>query len=713
MNAKSHRSKLVLPTPDTCAWRTIESNGTATCGLLGSLLGGCRGMTNVTIEQCQACCDTFPSTTRRLNPVVASILYSRLCEVRDHGTNEDCPSALIDQLLPLAEKGLRGADCNTEVYLPLRAWKPCCFLGPGIGIEAMNAEAVVSNVTSPQPLASSDQAMFVCRHPAHKLTNAFQCQRCHDWSYVVPLSRKLTLREIVPEAKRFGQVRYWAVGVTTAARAQPTLGSCLQGLVRAGWSDVHLFLDGTVAIPSEFAYLPTTWREQPVGACTAWLLSLAELVALHPQADAYVMFQDDAFVHYGDSLREYLEDVLWPVQRDAIVSLFNPGYQQERGWQKMPFDWDWGTQAIIFPPALARSFLSDSTVLRRALPEEVGQHRPIPELVREWLRRRMIDVWSPSPSVVQHIGVTSSIWPHVGLERHRQAAWFSADFDQPLLQHQAEMDFDESIFQCEPRDQEGYDAMVAEGRARMQRSSVVICGLCRDVRPYLPRTADRIQRLGSLFADYRVVLFENDSIDATREFLKDWQEENARVEVISEELGATKFPPTRDLQRAKALAAFRNRYLERIREKYTKFSHVIIVDTDLVGGWSMEGIANSFGHDNWDFVGSYGLNQVSTPPQLPPQRLHYDRWAFRASPMSPATALLGNHTDTLRRGMPLLAVESCFGGLGLYRLECLLECRYSGEDCEHVALHQRMRDAGFSRLYLNPSQIVLRSTLIP
>jgi hypothetical protein len=35
--------------------------------------------------------------------------------------------------------------------------------------------------------------------------------------------------------------------------------------------------------------------------------------------------------------------------------------------------------------------------------------------------------------------------------------------------------------------------------------------------------------------------------------------------------------------------------------------------------------------------------------------------------------------------------------------------RYGGDDCEHVVLHRQLRDRGFDRQFLNPSQIVLYS----
>jgi hypothetical protein len=36
---------------------------------------------------------------------------------------------------------------------------------------------------------------------------------------------------------------------------------------------------------------------------------------------------------------------------------------------------------------------------------------------------------------------------------------------------------------------------------------------------------------------------------------------------------------------------------------------------------------------------------------------------------------------------------------------------YGDDDCEHVVFHNRLRAAGFHRLYLNPSQIVMYSPL--
>ena len=40
-------------------------------------------------------------------------------------------------------------------------------------------------------------------------------------------------------------------------------------------------------------------------------------------------------------------------------------------------------------------------------------------------------------------------------------------------------------------------------------------------------------------------------------------------------------------------------------------------------------------------------------------------------------------------------------------MKAMKAASYAGGDCEHVVLHRAMRESGFDRLFLNPSQIVL------
>ncbi len=56
----------------------------------------------------------------------------------------------------------------------------------------------------------------------------------------------------------------------------------------------------------------------------------------------------------------------------------------------------------------------------------------------------------------------------------------------------------------------------------MRQQRVVMAGLARNVAHILGQTIRRVEHLGSQFGDYRVVIYENDSSDATRERLRSW-----------------------------------------------------------------------------------------------------------------------------------------------------------------------------------------------
>lgn len=270
-------------------------------------------------------------------------------------------------------------------------------------------------------------------------------------------------------------------------------------------------------------------------------------------------------------------------------------------------------------------------------------------------------------------------------------------------------DFPEGWYPCNPEIKEQYFEYVEKGYRKMKQQEVIICGLARDVMQALPRTIARIERLGEKFRDYKVIIFENDSTDGTLEMLQYWQKVNPRVEILSKQLGAKKWGPVQDMVRMAQMAAYRNHYLQHIREQQYKFDYLIVFDLDIPLGFSYDGIAHSFGHDNWDMVGSNG---ILVPPYGDPipDPIFYDAFAFRPKEGEAAKSLEEINALQFQRGEELVPVESVFGGLAIYRSAGIVAgAEYGGEDCEHVILHQWLRDHGFDQQFLNPSQIVLYS----
>ena len=251
-----------------------------------------------------------------------------------------------------------------------------------------------------------------------------------------------------------------------------------------------------------------------------------------------------------------------------------------------------------------------------------------------------------------------------------------------------------------------YRRRCERGYARMAGMRIAITGLARNLATVLPTTIPRIERLCSRFADHRIVVYENDSTDATKSILTSWADANRRVDVTIEDCRDPRNPGTRCLARVARMARYRQQCQERVLDRCGDFDAAIVIDLDVQGGWSADGIANSFGHDDWDFIGSNGL--VYRREGLCVNALRqYDMWALRfdadLTPIS--TAHAGRYV--YHRGEPLVPVTCCFGGMGIYRMEAYRHGHYGLRDLEHAVFTRSLIDAGFSRLFLNPSQILI------
>lgn len=252
--------------------------------------------------------------------------------------------------------------------------------------------------------------------------------------------------------------------------------------------------------------------------------------------------------------------------------------------------------------------------------------------------------------------------------------------------------FPESLFI--PTDPKKYRETCIKGYKIAQANDVVICGLARNLQ-HFDITKACIERIGSLFKNYYVVLYENDSDNDTCERLLEWEYRSYNVQIITEGLDKPQNEQDHSLQRRKDMAYYRNKYLPHIiPSQYT-----IVLDTDLFG-YSYEGILHSLGSD-LDAVGSNGLLYRQSDKGI--ERLYYDNWAYRDidKEYSPE-----NNGLFLQRGQDIIEVDSCFGGMAIYKTKCLQNVKYEDWDCDHVTLHKQIKQNGY-KVWLNPSQITL------
>ena len=218
-------------------------------------------------------------------------------------------------------------------------------------------------------------------------------------------------------------INHWSVGITTAPRTQPTLKETIDSLRRAGWQQLQLFAEPDVAMPENDPDLIISERPLRLGAFPNWYLSLTEMMLRNPKAEAYLICQDD--VLFAQNSRDYLERHLWPAAEIGVVSIYCPSHYQQnqtpgfvredRGWSS------WGALAYIFSNPSARLLLSDVAVLSHRGFGPADGMKQIDAVVGLWCERQQLPYYVHSPSLAQHVGETSTIYPNASALGHRKA----------------------------------------------------------------------------------------------------------------------------------------------------------------------------------------------------------------------------------------------------------------------------------------------------
>jgi glycosyltransferase involved in cell wall biosynthesis len=211
----------------------------------------------------------------------------------------------------------------------------------------------------------------------------------------------------------------------------------------------------------------------------------------------------------------------------------------------------------------------------------------------------------------------------------------------------------------------------------------VICGICQDIAETLPSMITYIEEIGALFADYRILVYENNSHDATPLILQKWAENNPKVSVQCDYL-------TPDEMRAyiinhtvkgrfkpEQIARARNIVLDKAMDPlYNDFPFLVWVDMDFYIPPHYEGIVEVFeAKQAWDAVLAYGITREGD---------YWDWYAHRDVNYPLGPELLGPTWLHTRKGFRLgpqddwYPVYSAFGGCGIYKKSSILGCRYSG-----------------------------------
>ncbi|KNC77875.1 hypothetical protein SARC_09675 [Sphaeroforma arctica JP610] len=140
---------------------------------------------------------------------------------------------------------------------------------------------------------------------------------------------------------------------------------------------------------------------------------------------------------------------------------------------------------------------------------------------------------------------------------------------------------------------------IQRGKQVMAESRMIIIGLVKNMGDLLAQgnITRRIEQVGEMFKDYKVLVIENDSTDDTVTHLRNWSKVNERVQIISSEFKFDKdFGKSTNHIRFKRMALIRNIYMLElaINPLYADADYVSLLDMDNREGWSLDGLATSF-----------------------------------------------------------------------------------------------------------------------
>jgi hypothetical protein len=250
-----------------------------------------------------------------------------------------------------------------------------------------------------------------------------------------------------------------------------------------------------------------------------------------------------------------------------------------------------------------------------------------------------------------------------------------------------------------------------------------ICGTVINCEPYLNKVFENIEKIASLFNDYKIIIYYDKSTDNTLQILTEYQKVNPKLFIYINKEPLSEYRTFR-------IAKGRNTCLNFIKENQTEFPYFIMMDLDEVNSKevNIEPIKKVLNRDDWDSV------SFNKP-------VYYDIWALSIKPFYLSCAHIGEEagsemskyiTNILNNSKndDLIECASAFNGFAIYRTEKFLNCYYYGrlnlsllpkhlikqnidlfkgkfdynkvEDCEHRYFHLMAIDKNQARIKISP-----------
>lgn len=210
---------------------------------------------------------------------------------------------------------------------------------------------------------------------------------------------------------------------------------------------------------------------------------------------------------------------------------------------------------------------------------------------------------------------------------------------------------------------------------------VLICGVAKNCESGFENLYFNILNFSKLFRDYRVIIYENNSLDQTKLLFRSMANCNSRVTFIEEDLSdltLKQLCPKQGNYRTEYIARARNIVLNyALHSQFDDYKYLIMLDLDGFSLINPNEIKDSIDNaqQDWDAIfanGSYDIYAFrSNECRFGPELLGRDNW-MDIHPQ------YGRYLAKKLQDGNWLKVNSAFGGLAIYKRESVKGSYYAG-----------------------------------
>ncbi len=247
----------------------------------------------------------------------------------------------------------------------------------------------------------------------------------------------------------------------------------------------------------------------------------------------------------------------------------------------------------------------------------------------------------------------------------------------------------------------------------IKNKSILVTGIARNVAKIIPREVTRIEKeMKKIFEEVYFLVIESDSIDNTMKVLNEIKNEKNNFNYKS--LGKIEINLPNRIQR---LAFCRNAYVNEVRENklYKDVDFVAIIDFDIKNNrLKLNQLKKLISECSWSAIFA---NQTGLYYDIYALRkkgwvdndcfAEYRKFSINMSAQDAKELAIWSKMKKIKKGSPLIPVDSAFGGLGIYRKNVFMNFDYSLlpkklHESEHVSLHKKITDSN-GLLFIAPN----------